>query len=80
MLDDKILRLHQQGLVTGAIAIRLSVESSYVRSVVRNHLATEAKPHYNETTAKRKAAQAKVARAQLALRAAAAELRELSAD
>jgi hypothetical protein len=78
-VDDQILRLHHQGFVTGAIAIRLSVESSYVRSVVHTHLqrvAEASKPQYDRTRRKRSARE-KVARARLAVEKAAAALAEL---
>ena len=79
MLDDEILRMHNQGFVTGAIAIRLSVESSYVRAVVRTHLkvvAEASKPAYDKSAERRKAA-AKLAKAQRVLEEAEAKLAEL---
>lgn len=79
MLDDEILALHRQGFVTGAIAIRLGVQSSYVRSVVLTHLrgvAEASKPTYDKSRGNRSARE-KLARAQLAVEKAAAELAEL---
>lgn len=77
-IDDEVIRLHQAGSATGAIALRLGVPSSHVRNVVTTHrmqAAEAAKPHYNIEAAKRKAAaKAKVAKAQQALDAAAAIL------
>jgi hypothetical protein len=70
--DDEILRLHRQGLATGAIAIRLGVESSRVRIVVQEQ-AQASKPHYDAKAR----AKTKVAKAQEALRKAAAELEGL---
>ncbi len=65
-VDSQILDLHRQGLVTGAIAIKLRVESSYVRQVVRTHLeiAEAAKPSYTKERHKRRALEAKVDKAQ----------------
>jgi hypothetical protein len=80
MIDDEILRLHEAGFVTGAIAIRLGVESSHVRSVVRTHLKTAAeasKPHYNAKSEAKRKALAKRDKAQRTLQAAAAELEAL---
>jgi len=78
----EVVRLHQQGFVTGAIAIRLSVESSYIRSVVRTHLkevAQAAKPSYSGKSEARRKALAKRDRAQQALEQAAAELAKANA-
>ncbi len=86
MIDDQIIRLHSQGFATGAIAIRLGVDSSAVRRVVRTHLkavAEASKPHYNGISAeekkRRQKVEAKVARAQAAVQKAERQLRELDA-
>lgn len=71
--NDEILRLHRQGLATGAIAIRLGVDSSRVRLVVHEQ-AQVPKPYYS----KRDRAKAKVARAQERLAKAAAALEGLA--
>lgn len=69
-----ILRLRQQGLVTGAIAVRVGVPSSHVRAVLAgSHMPTD-KPAYAKTpkrkltleqrlAAKRARAEAKKAKA-----------------
>jgi hypothetical protein len=80
-VDNEVLRLHRQGFVTGAIAIRLGVESSYVRNVVRTHLkavAQSSKPQYSSKAEQRRKAEARVTKAQAALERAAAELQELN--
>lgn len=80
-LADKVLHLHRQGFVTGAIAMRLSVESSYVRRIVGTQLepvAETSKPHYDSKAEKRRAAaQAKVAKAQRAYDEAKAALADM---
>jgi hypothetical protein len=74
MRDDEILRLHQQGFVTGAIATHLGLTCSEVRSVV----AEASKPHYNAVSPARRKAEAKLAKAQQRLEQAAAELENLN--
>jgi hypothetical protein len=66
MYDAEIRRLHGQGLSTGAIAIRLQLEPSHVRSILVQASSTP--------TSRREKAQAKVTKAQRRLAAAAAEL------
>jgi|EndMetStandDraft_6_1072998.scaffolds.fasta_scaffold696458_2 hypothetical protein len=78
MLDDEIMTLHRQGFATGAIAIRLSVESNHVRNVVRTHLkavAETSKPPYSKDDARKKA-EAKLAKAQRDFEEAKAALAE----
>lgn len=85
MIDEEIVRLHQAGIVTGAIAVRLSVESSYVRQVVGTHLeavAEASKPHYASKAERQRAqarnrAQAKLDKAQRAFERAKAALADM---
>ncbi len=79
-VDDQILDLHRQGLVTGAIAVKLCVESAYVRQVIRTHLEVleTSKPSYSKAERKRRSLEAKVTKAQTALDRAAVELRKLN--
>ncbi|MGV0618151.1 hypothetical protein ABQE58_24985 [Mycolicibacterium elephantis] len=72
MFDNEIIRLHEQGLTSAAIAFRVGCSPIYVRSVVW-HQVSEAKPiydpvaalHQNQRDAARKAAK-KAARAKRA--------------
>jgi hypothetical protein len=78
VLEDEILRMHRQGFAADAIAIRLSIESSYVRNVVRTHLkavAETSKPHYSKADGRKKA-EAKLAKAERVYEEAKAALAE----
>lgn len=84
-LAGKVLQMHRQGFVTGAIAMRLSVDSNFVRRIVRTHLeavAEASKPHYDSKADRQRAearnrAAAKVAKAQKAYDEAKAALADL---
>lgn len=74
----EIVRLHQQGLVTAAISIRLSIPSDEVRAAVRAHLKAS-RPHNEGASEARRNALKKRDKALRQLKEAAAELARLDA-